>query len=79
MALFGAQVRQTDSLDAARETFLQTIEGVVTTPPTKEEVERARASLLKNIELSLNSSEQIGLEPERVDGPGRLAFVLPAP
>ncbi|HYH87159.1 MAG TPA: pitrilysin family protein [Pyrinomonadaceae bacterium] len=77
VALFGAEVRATDSLDAAREAFLQTIEGLPATPPTKEEVERARASILKNIELSLNSSEQIGLELSEwmAQGDWRLFFL----
>ena len=38
---------QDASLDAARDALLQTVEGVGATPPTKEEVERARAQLLK--------------------------------
>ncbi|MBC7931403.1 MAG: insulinase family protein, partial [Rubrivivax sp.] len=77
MAIFGAQLRATDSLDAAREAFLQTVEGIAATPPTKEEVERARASILKNIELSLNSSEQIGLELSEwmAQGDWRLFFL----
>lgn len=77
VALFGAEVRAGDSLDAAREAFLQTIEGISATPPTKEEVERARTSLLKNIELSLNSSEQIGLELSEwmAQGDWRLFFL----
>ncbi|MFN2517034.1 MAG: M16 family metallopeptidase, partial [Pyrinomonadaceae bacterium] len=61
LAIFGAEVRQGDSLDAARDSLLQTIEGIGTTPPTKEEVERARAQILKNIELTLNNSERVGL------------------
>ncbi len=43
IAIFGAEVRQTDSLETARDTLLETIEAIGTTPPTKEEVERARA------------------------------------
>ena len=39
----------------------ETIENAAKTPPTKEEVERARTSLLKNIELSLNDSNRVGL------------------
>ena len=47
-------------------------------PPTKEEVERARAQLLKNIELNLNRSDTIGLTLERVHRRRRLASVFPA-
>ncbi len=60
--LLGAQVRQEASLDAARDALLQTIEGTAANPPTKEEVERARTALLKEIDLALNSSERVGLE-----------------
>jgi zinc protease len=59
--IFGAEVRQGDSLDAAREAMLQTIEGLSATPPTKEEVERARGQLLKDFELNMNKSDLIGL------------------
>jgi zinc protease len=77
LALFGAEVRQGDSLDAARDTLLQTIEAIGTTAPTKEEVERARAQILKNIELVLNNSDQVGLTLSEFIGAGdwRLFFL----
>ena len=77
LALFGAEVRQGDSLDAARDTLIQTIEAIGTTPPTKEEVERARAQILKNIELVLNNSDQVGLTLSEFIGAGdwRLFFL----
>lgn len=56
-----ALVRKDDSLDAARDTLFKTVEEISTKAPTAEEVERARTSLLKNIDLTLNSSEQVGL------------------
>ncbi|MGH9967512.1 MAG: M16 family metallopeptidase [Pyrinomonadaceae bacterium] len=77
LAIFGAEVRQGDSLDAARDILLQTIEAIGTTPPTKEEVERARAQILKNIELVLNNSDQVGLTLSEFIGAGdwRLFFL----
>ncbi|HEX5707348.1 MAG TPA: pitrilysin family protein [Pyrinomonadaceae bacterium] len=77
IALYGAEVRQGDSLDAARETFLQTVESVATNPPTKDEVERARQAILKNIELTLNKSDQVGLELSEwvAQGDWRLFFL----
>jgi zinc protease len=60
--LLGAEVRQDASLDAARETLLHTIEEFTRTPPTAEEVERARTQLLKEIELNLNSPDRVGVE-----------------
>lgn len=77
LAIFGAEVRQGDSLEAARDTLIQTIEGLGANPPTKEEVERARAQLLKNIELALNNSDQVGLTLSEFIGAGdwRLFFL----
>ena len=60
IALMFAEVRQADSLSVARDTLLKTIEGLAGLPPTQEEVERARANLLKQIELNLNDSASIG-------------------
>ncbi|MGH9899953.1 MAG: M16 family metallopeptidase, partial [Pyrinomonadaceae bacterium] len=59
--LFGAEVAKGSSLNAAQDALLQTIDTMITTPPTKEEVERARAASLKNIELTLNNSQNVGL------------------
>lgn len=61
IALFGAEVRQGSSLEEARDVLLKTIEEIPEKPPTKEEVERARRALLKDIELSLNSPDNVGL------------------
>ncbi|MGH9835622.1 MAG: M16 family metallopeptidase [Blastocatellia bacterium] len=48
-------------LEATRDLVLQTIDDLAKNPPTAEEVDRARQKLLKGIELSLNSSDGIGL------------------
>ncbi len=61
IAVFGAEVRQGDSLEAARDILVQTIENLSNTPPTKEEVERARGQLLKEFELNMNKADLIGL------------------
>lgn len=61
IAFFGAEVPKEASLDAAREALIETIEKVGATPPTAEEVERARTELLKNIDLTLNSADRFGL------------------
>jgi zinc protease len=77
VAMFGAEVRMGSSLDDARETLLETIEGLRAHPPTADEVERARAQLLKNIELNLNRSDLIGLTLSEFIGAGdwRLFFL----
>jgi zinc protease len=62
VVFFGASVRQEASLEAARDALIETIEKASSVPVTKEEVERARARLLKQFELDLNSSEQVCIE-----------------
>lgn len=59
--LFSAEVRQDSSLDEARDTMLKTIHDSVTTPVTQEEVERVKSSLLKNVGLTMNNTERLGL------------------
>lgn len=56
-----ANVRQQQSLDSATRAMLATLDGMTTTPPTKEEVDRAKTQLLKQIDLTLNNSERVGL------------------
>ena len=57
-----AQVRKDGDLDAAWQTLNETVQGVLTAPITGEEVERARAALLKQVELSFNNSASIALQ-----------------
>src|SRR5262249_2263893 len=75
--LLRAEVRQEQPLEETRSAMLETIDGVVTNPPTKEEVERARARILKNIELTLNSADRVGLQMSEWIGAGdwRLFFI----
>lgn len=76
-ALYYAEVRKEQSLEDARDTLVQTIEQVAANAPTAEEVERARAQILKNVELLLNQSDQVGLtlsEPMAA-GDWRLFFI----
>ena len=77
VAIFAAEVRQDTSLDAARDTLLQTVESFNASAPTKEEVERARTALLKGMEQTFNSSERIGLAMSEWLGMGdwRLFFL----
>jgi zinc protease len=77
MLTFGAEVRQNSSLEDAKTTLLQVIEDIKKNPPTEEEVTRARTRILKNFELSLKRSDQIGLRlSESIAlGDWRLAFL----
>lgn len=74
---FSAEVRQEKSLEDAKETLLAVLEDIKQNPPTEEEVTRARTRLLKNFELSLKRSDQIGLRlSESIAlGDWRLAFL----
>jgi zinc protease len=72
-----AEVRQESPIDDAQKTMLSTLDDAVAKPPTKEEVDRARAKLLKNIELTLNSADRVGLQLSEWIGAGdwRLFFL----
>ncbi|MBD2705717.1 insulinase family protein [Spirosoma sp. BT702] len=58
---FAAEMLKEKSLDEARNTLLATLDSVAIKIPTKEEVERAKAKLLKDVELSFKSAERVGL------------------
>jgi zinc protease len=75
--LFSAQVRQESSLEDAEKTMLATIDAIPTQPVTQEEVDRARTEMLKNIDLTLNSADRVGLELSEWIGAGdwRLFFL----
>ncbi|MCI0489640.1 MAG: insulinase family protein, partial [Blastocatellia bacterium] len=61
MMIFMAEVSKEKPLDSARLALIETIEQAGTKAPTEEEVTRARTSLLKNIDLTLNSADRVGL------------------
>jgi zinc protease len=77
IVMFGAEVRQDSSLENARDALIESVEAIGKNPPTTEEVERARASRLKQIELELNSSNRVGLQLSEWIGMGdwRLLFL----
>ncbi|MFZ5469870.1 MAG: M16 family metallopeptidase [Myxococcota bacterium] len=62
LLMFLAEVRKDEALAPAESALLATVEEATKKPFTDEEVERARAALLKDIELTLNSSERVGLQ-----------------
>ena len=71
--------RQDASLEDAQKTMLATIDARRDDTDHEEEVERARTEMLKNIDLTLNSADRVGLELSEWIGAGRLAPVLPEP
>jgi zinc protease len=77
VANFVAVVRKDASVEDARTTMLATLDAVSTVAPTTEEVERARADLLRQFELALNDSEQLGMSLSEYSAAGdwRLLFI----
>lgn len=75
--LFGAELRKENSLDEVRNAMADTIENFAKTAPTKEEVERSKTGMLKNIELALNDANRVGLEMSEwiAQGDWRLFFL----
>ena len=75
--MFSATLRAEGSLDDVEKTMFSVIDGVQKEPPSKEEVDRARTRLLKNIDLSLNNSGRIGVELSEWESMGdwRLLFL----
>jgi len=76
--LFGTELKKEMSLDAARDALIDTIEKLAANAPTKEETDRARVAMLKNIELALNDSNRVGLEMSEwiARGDWRLFFIF---
>ncbi|MDB4906644.1 MAG: Zinc protease [Gemmatimonadetes bacterium] len=59
---FLVSLRKTDSIAPARQALFATIDEVRgAKPPTDEEVSRSKTNILKNIDLALTKSDQIGL------------------
>jgi len=76
--MFDAEVRQDQSLADARSAMLTALDAAAGQEPiTEEEVQRARASILKNIELTLNNAERVGMLLSEYIGQGdwRLFFL----
>jgi len=77
MILFGAVLGKQDSIDDARKILLDTLAGVIREPPSKDEVERAKTRLLKQIDQLLRNSANLGLTLSEymAQGDWRLLFL----
>jgi len=77
VVLFGAMLSKQDSMEDARKITIDTVEALAKEPPSKEEVDRARTRLLKDIDLELRNSESIGLDMSEwsAQGDWRLLYV----
>jgi zinc protease len=58
---FNAELLKTASLDSAKNILLDVVENFAKNPPTTEEVERLKTKNLTQIDLLLNSSDNVGL------------------
>jgi zinc protease len=72
-----AEVRKEGSLADAERVMVATLDSLAIKPPMPEEVERARGTILKNIDLLLNQSDQVGLTLSNwaASGDWRLLFI----
>jgi zinc protease len=73
-----ARLRTDQSLDQARDILLGAIEKLASEPPSKEEVERVKTRLLKQIELEMANTQSValGLSDWESQGDWRLFFVM---
>ncbi len=76
-ALAYAQLKPDQNIDEAQQIVLKTMEGLADEPPSKEEVDRAKTRMLKNIELTLANSQNMALSLGSYVGEGdwRLFFL----
>ncbi|REL25705.1 insulinase family protein [Thalassotalea euphylliae] len=77
VALYFAQVDKDQDLAVTEAELIKTLEKTMATPFTDDEVERAKRTILKDIELTFNSSERIALGLSEWVGMGdwRLLFL----
>jgi zinc protease len=75
--MLGAELNKDASLDTARDALIETVENFSSAAPSKEEVERAKSQILKNIDLTLSDPNRVGLGMSEViaQGDWRLFFI----
>jgi zinc protease len=61
VAMAFVQLKPDQNIDEAQQILLKAVEGFAGDPPTQEEVDRAKARILKNIELALTNSQSIAI------------------
>ena len=73
-----ARLRTDQSLDDARQTLISTIEKLTNDPPTKEEVDRVKNRILKQLDLQMTNTQSVALELSEWASMGdwRLLFVM---
>src|SRR5450432_2079522 len=73
-----ARLRTDQSLDDARQILLKTVEGFINEPPTKEEVERVKTRVLKQIDEEMADSQAVAIDLSEYASQGdwRLLFIM---
>ena len=73
-----ARLREDQSLEEARQILLKTVEGFINEPASKEEVERVKTRLLKNIDEEMADSQSVALDLSEYASQGdwRLIFIM---
>ena len=59
--MFVAQLKKEHSIDEARAILIKTVEDFGNTTPSKTDVDRIKTQMLKNIDLTLNDPNRVGL------------------
>jgi zinc protease len=78
LVVLSANLNKDQSLDAARKALIDALADVLKNPPTKEEVDRVRTGLLRNLERSLSDPQSIAtgaLNTAIAQGDWRLMFL----
>src|SRR5581483_5438072 len=58
---FSANLTNDQSLDAAKQAIYKVIAGIISEPPTKDEVERVKTGMLRNLENQLSDAQTLGV------------------
>lgn len=71
-------VRKENDIDEVKTALMGTLDNLIANPPTEEEVERAKKSILKNWDLAYNNSDRVGLRMSEyiAQGDWRLFFLF---
>lgn len=74
---FIVQLDKKQSLKDAQDILLSTVENFAKEPPTKEEFDRAKEKILKNIELQMANTERVGITLSEFQAMGdwRMIFI----
>ena len=77
-SMLTASLNKDQSLDVAKKALIDTLEGIVKEPPTKDEVDRVKTGLLRNLERSLSDPQSLAtgaLNTAIAQGDWRLMFL----